>query len=270
VPRDLASVTLPAARKFTHPEFENVVERRIEATVEDGVAEALLFTPDRGDSWPLVVFYMDAFGLRPALTGMAEHLVDAGYAVLQPNLYWRSGSFAPFEPSKTFGDPAERERLMKLMQAVDVTHVASDTVALVARAAEDKRIKSELFACLGYCMGGRLAFGVAAELPSRVVASASIHPGGLVTDQPDSPHTKSSRIKAAVYLGIADEDRGCTPEHQQALEEALTEAGVRHTLELYEGARHGFAVPDHSVYVPAAAERHWDRVLELFGTQLKA
>jgi carboxymethylenebutenolidase len=43
---------------------------------------------------------------------------------------------------------------------------------------------------------------------------------------------------------------------------------VRYTLELFTGARHGFAVPDHSVYDERAAERHWDRVLELFDAEL--
>ncbi len=161
---------------------------------------------------------------------------------------------------------------MTLMRAVDVKRVASDTVALVDRVvSENPRVHAERFGCVGYCMGGRMAFCVAAELPDRVAAEASIHPGGLVTDQPDSPHLKADRIQGRVYLGIADEDRGCTPEHQEALEKALTDAGVSHTLELYEGAHHGFAVPDHAgVYDKEAAERHWNRVLDLFGSELRA
>ena len=77
----------------------------------DGAAEALLFRPDHGSAAPLVVFLMDAFGLRPALTDMAARLVSAGYAVLQPNLYWRSGAFAPFDARTTFSDPPERARI---------------------------------------------------------------------------------------------------------------------------------------------------------------
>jgi carboxymethylenebutenolidase len=48
------------------------------------------------------------------------------------------------------------------------------------------------------------------------------------------------------------------------LESALTAAGVPHTIERYH-ARHGFAVPDHSVYDEAAAARHWHTMLALFG-----
>ena len=247
-----------------------MIEKRIESSSEGGVRDAALFLPDAGGPWPLVVFYMDAFGLRPALTDMARRLVEAGFAVLQPNLYWRAGPFAPFEPSKTFGDPAERERVMKLLNSVRVEQVAADTRALVDHVAADPRIRAERFGCVGYCMGGRIAFGIAAEMPERVAASAAIHPGGLVTDAPDSPHRQAGRIRAVVYLAIADEDRSCTPEDQQALRGALVEAGVRHTLELYAGAGHGFAVPDHSVHDAKAAERHWGRVLALFEAELRS
>jgi len=245
-----------------------VIEERIELRRDAGVLDARFYLPDGNDLVPLVVFYMDAFGLRPALAGMATRLVERGYAVLQPNLYWRSGSFAPFSPAATFADPAERERIMRLMSAVRVEQVAEDTLALVDAVSANPRVKAERFGCLGYCMGGRIAFGIAAALPDRVAASASIHPGGLVTDQPDSPHLKAGAIAGRVYLGIADEDRGCTAEHQHALRKALDAAGVRYDLELYTGARHGFAVPDHSVYDQAAAERHWARVLELFDAEL--
>lgn len=245
-----------------------MTEKRIEITRDEGTLDARLFTPDGDGPWPLVVFYMDAFGLRPALDDMAERLTEEGYAVLQPNLYWRSGTFEPFEPSKTFADPDERARIMALLQSVKIEQVAADTLALADEVAKDARIETERFGCVGYCMGGRVAFGIAAELGDRVAASASFHPGGLVTDDPSSPHRQASRIRGVIYLGIADQDRGCTPDHQQALREALDAAGVDYTMEVYEGALHGFAIADHSVYDASAAEKHWERMLGLFGTEL--
>ena len=244
--------------------------RSIELRRPEGVLDARLHLPPGGGPWPLVVFYMDAFGLRPALDDMASRLTGAGYAVLQPNLYWRSGAFAPFEPAKTFGDPQERARVMALLDSVQIEDVVGDTLALVDEVARDPRVRTQRFGCVGYCMGGRMAFGVASALGERVAASASIHPGGLVTDEPTSPHRQAAGIRARIYLGIADQDRSCTAEHQRALHEALAAAGVRFTLEVYGGALHGFAVPDHSVHDPAAAERHWERVLGLFGDALPA
>jgi carboxymethylenebutenolidase len=244
-------------------------EKRVELKRDAGVLDGRFYTPDGDGPFPLVVFYMDAFGLRPALTNMAERLTEAGYAILQPNLYWRAGAFEPFEPSKTFADPDERARIMAMIGSVQVEQVAADTVALVDEVAADRRVKADRFGCVGYCMGGRISFGVAAELPDRVAAAAAIHPGGLVTDDAKSPHRQAGRIRGVIYLGIADQDRGCTPEHQQTLREALDAAGVRYALEVYPGALHGFAIEDHSVYDAAAAERHWSRILDLFEEELK-
>jgi carboxymethylenebutenolidase len=118
--------------------------------------------------------------------------------------------------------------------------------------------------CVGYCLGGRMAFTTAGAHPERVAAVASIHGGHLTTGEPDSPHAKAERIKARVYLGVADEDASCSPEAQGLLASALGAAHVAYQIELYPGARHGFAVPDMPVYDAAAAERHWTRIAALF------
>ena len=55
---------------------------------------------------------------------------------------------------------------------------------------------------------------------------------------------------------------------QARLEDALTRAGVRYTLDVYAGARHGFAVTGHLVYDKDASERHWAQAVQLFGEAL--
>jgi carboxymethylenebutenolidase len=52
------------------------------------------------------------------------------------------------------------------------------------------------------------------------------------------------------------------------LEEALTQAGVVHTIETYP-AKHGWVFPDMPVYDAAAAERHWQTMIALFDATLK-
>jgi carboxymethylenebutenolidase len=245
-----------------------MIERDLTWPTPDGTANGRLFLPDGEGPFPLVVFCMDAFGLRPALTTMAERLVAAGYAVAQPNLYWRSGPFAPFDARTTFSDPNERPRLMALMNAFTPAMVGSDTDALLAALASDPRIRRGPVGLLGYCMGGRQAFYLAAHLGDRAAAMASIHGGGLVRPDPGSPHLGAPRIRARCYFAVADRDNGCTPEDCRVLDEALTAAGVRHEIELYPGALHGFAAPDMSVFDAKAAEHHWDKVLALLSATL--
>lgn len=235
----------------------------------DGTGEARLFLPEGAADRPLVVFLMDAFGLRPALTEMAARLVDAGFAVVQPNLYWRSGPFAPFDPRTTFLDPQERPRIFKLMNALQPAHVFADVDAILASLVGDGRVRRGPVGIVGYCMGGRQALFLAAHLEDRAAAMASIHGGGLVRPDPSSPHLGAPRIRARCYFGVADEDAACTPADCDVLAKALADAGVRHEIELYPGARHGFAAPDMTVFDPAASERHWGKVLGLFRDELK-
>ena len=244
-----------------------MIERDVRYTTPDGEGDARLFLPEGAGPFPLVYFCMDAFGLRPALTGMAGRLVAAGYAVVQPNLYWRSGPFAPFDARTTFTDPPERARIFTLMNALQPAQVCRDADVLIDALAADPRVATERVFLLGYCMGGRQAFYLAAHLGERAAAMASIHGGGLVRPDPTSPHHGAAKIRARCYFAVADKDNSCTAADCEVLEAALTAAGVEHRIELYAGALHGFAAPDMSVFDPVAAERHWERVLEWFGRQ---
>lgn len=130
-------------------------------------------------------------------------------------------------------------------------------------------VSGDAIGTTGYCLGGRLSLIAAAGLGHTVAAAASFHGGRLaVADDPSSPHLAADRINATVYVAGAIEDGSFTPEQAELLEEALTSAGVEHTIEIYQ-ARHGFAVPDNTgVYDASAAERHWDALRNLYGARL--
>ena len=119
----------------------------------------------------------------------------------------------------------------------------------------------------GYCMGGGHSLTAAARYPQRIAAAASFHGGRLVTDAPDSPHKVVDRIAGRVYVAGAEDDDSFTPEDAEALDRALAAAGVDHVVETYP-ARHGFAVPDNPTFDPAAAERHWAALGDLYAATL--
>jgi len=121
----------------------------------------------------------------------------------------------------------------------------------------------------GYCMGGRVAVIAAADFPDRIAAVGSFHPGGLVTDAPDSPHLLAAKIKARVHVGGADEDSHFTRENCEQLAKAFADAGVKGEVEIYDGAKHGYTMPDMQVYNEPAAERHWREMFQLFDGALK-
>lgn len=241
-----------------------MVREVLTADADGGPITARWFVPDEGGPRPLIVQYMDAGGLRPAMDEMAAPLVARGWAVLQPDLYWRSGPYAPFDLATVWTDPAERQRLGALMNAFTPDQVMDATRSLLAVACADPRVDASKLGALGYCMGGRMAFYAASALGDRLAAAVSVHGGGLVTAAPNSPHLRAAAIRARLYFAVADQDRSCTPADCDTLRQALAAAGVPHELELYPGALHGFTMTDFPVYDAAAAARHWERVTAWF------
>jgi carboxymethylenebutenolidase len=236
-------------------------------TTQDGTCTVHLFTPDGDGPWPGVVMYPDAGGVRDTFYEMAAKLAGFGYAVLLPDVYYRSGDWAPFDMSTAFSDEQERTRLMSMISSVTPMKMAIDAEAFFDYLAGRFDVRGDMFGTTGYCMGGRTSLVVASRLPDRVVAAASFHGGGLVTDSPDSPHLWADRIRAAVYVAGAENDASFTADHAEQLDKALTAAGVEHTIETYP-AGHGFAVPDNPPYDAAAAERHWTATRDFFGAKL--
>lgn len=236
----------------------------------DGSCPATLFTPAVGQGpWPGVVFFMDGLGIRPTLHTMAQRLAGDGYAVLLPDLYYRHGSYAPMDPATTFADPESKQRLMALIASLDRSAKIADAEACVAFLLARPEVKGKLLGAIGYCLGGNIAMTAAGALPDRFAAIASFHGGGLATDSPDSPHRHVEGITGRVYVAGADEDMHFTEAQKQQLEHALTDAGVDHRVEIYRGARHGYAVPDHPAYDEAAAGRHWRELSTLLAQTLK-
>ena len=233
----------------------------------DGVLDLYAFRPDAGRGrWPAVILYMDAFGIRPHLDAMAQRLASNGYLVLVPNLYYRTGAFAPFDPQAVNTEGPERHRFKAMIASIDHSKVMRDTGAILPWLDAHDDAAGGPIGVVGYCMGGGYALSAAGTFPDRVLVAASFHGGSLATERPDSPHRLAPRMRATVYVGAAEQDPTFPEDQRLRLEQAFTQAGVKYTLEIYEGSRHGFAVNGHLAYDRVASERHWKRLLELLAS----
>lgn len=245
---------------------------RIDVTIPtaDGEAAASLHLPDGDGPWPGVVMFPDAGGARGTFSAMADRLAAMGYATLVPDIYYRNPGYEPFDLATVFGDPAERGRLMALMGTLDNERIVADAGSYLDFLLARPEVSGSAVGTTGYCMGGRISLLVAGSHPDKVAAAASFHGGRLApADDPNSPHMLADRIRATVYVAGAADDASFPQDQFDRLEKALTEAGVTHTVETYPAA-HGFAVPDNATYDPAAEERHWAALRELYGTALGA
>jgi carboxymethylenebutenolidase len=116
-------------------------------------------------------------------------------------------------------------------------------------------------------MSGQYAINAAAR-NHRVRAAASIYGVALVTDKADSPHLAPQRTDARLYFGCAEIDQYAPMEMIDVLRADLKNKSANAEVEIYPGTHHGFAFPERPVYNKPAAERHWERLFELFGEAL--
>ncbi len=236
---------------------------KIELKTPDGPCTTEVVTPDGSGPWPAVIVFFDAGGLRPAQTRIAERIAKGGYVVLQPDLFHRApplegllgGPVTLAAMRKVFQDAELRGRFMASYYAPALAYenLAKTIGAVLEHLAARPDVRGRI-GTTGYCMGGNASVRTATIFGDRVAATAAFHPGGLVTDQPDSPHTRVKTIKSRVYLGPAIGD--LPPEAETKLRAELDAGHVRYQIEHYE-AKHGYAVDDAEVYDAAAAERHY-------------
>ena len=235
----------------------------VEVHTPDGAADAYLTRPDDDERRPGVLLIMDAYGLRPRIEEMADRIAEPGYAVLAPNVFYRAGR-APVLPFPDMTSEEARGDFFKevrpLMEQLTPEHVAADGGAYLDELAG---VAAEPVAITGYCMGVRVGLRIAAAHPERVAALAGFHGGGLVTDDPQSPHRSAGALRAEVYLGHADQDPSNSAEQIAELDAALEAAGVPHRSEVYPGARHGYTMADTPVYDEQATERHFEALFDL-------
>ena len=240
-------------------------EQQVQIPTPDGRMSTFIVHPERDGPFPVVLFYMDAPGIREELRDMARRIAATGYYVMLPNLYYRSG----VEELGAMATDADRERIWALMGSIDVPQVMADTDALLAFADGQAAARPDVGGTVGYCMSGIYALNAAARHPDRLKAAGSFYGVRLVGKRDDSPHRTVARVKGEIYVGAAETDQFISLDEVRAFEAAAKAAGVKGEVEIYPGADHGFAFPARAAYDKQAAERHWERLHALFARNLR-
>lgn len=244
-----------------------MIERTTTIETDSGNMQTFICHPERNSPHPVIIFFMDAPGIREELRDMVRRIASVGYYVMLPNLYYRL-NVLELGPMSGEGGIANRERAMRFMDTLTIPMVMSDADALIAYANSDAAASRGAMGTLGYCMSGRYAMGTAVRHRERVKAAASIYGTKLVTDADDSPHITSRDAWGELYFACAENDHYVPLAILPKLEQSLKEGLVNFEIELYNGVDHGFAFPGRAAYNRDAAERHWERILSLFDRSL--
>ncbi len=252
-----------------------MIERMAEIPSAAGAIDTFLAHPEAGGPFPVVMIYMDIWGLREELFDIARRVATVGYYCMVPNLYYRQGKIRHEfrdERGRTISldrlDRECQERVRAPWRALTNELVMEDTRALIAHADVDPNADRGPIGAIGYCMGGRYVCCAAGRYPERVRAGASLHGTALVTDQPDSPHLQASRIRGELYCGFAENDKGAPPEMIEKFAQAMQAADARYTYRIHKGAEHGYALPERDIADKQAANRDWETIFAMFRRHL--
>jgi carboxymethylenebutenolidase len=236
-----------------------VTESEVTVKTPDGSADCYFVHPVSGTA-PAVLVWPDIFGLRPSFRQMGKRLAESGYSVLVVNPFYRTKK----APTAENGASTPIDQVRPLAQALSETTHMSDAKAFVAWLDSQSSVaKNRKVGTQGYCMGGPMAFRTAAAVPDRVGAVASFHGGGLVSNNPNSPHLQAAKTKVHFLIAVAANDDQRSPNDKTVLKETFAEAKLPAEIEVYEAA-HGWCPPDSRVYNEALAEKAWSRLLELY------
>ncbi|RDV03295.1 dienelactone hydrolase family protein [Undibacter mobilis] len=242
----------------------------------DGAMDTYAAWPATGGPFPLVIMFMDIWGLREELFGLARNVAERGYYCVLPNLFYRKGKIT-YERRNAEGrmvsfdtlPEALKTEMQGLARGLTRPMIETDITAIFDHV-RDKPVSDGPAGAVGFCLGGRIAFFAAQSFPDRIRAVSSLHGTLLVTDSPDSPHRFADRMKGEVYCGHGALDRASAPEIVAALEASFRDrADVVYRGVLHSGAHHGYSMPDRDVHDAAATAVDWRETFALFARQLK-
>lgn len=234
-------------------------EEIIDTATEDGEMAVLVTAPSDAGDWPAVLLFIDAPGIRTATHEFAAKLAAEGYTVVTPDLHHRQGRLLNALDTTPPEGTTTQEMVWGWIGAMTDEQIQHDADRGLAAAgiAVDAPIVT-----IGFCLGARAVYRRLMS-DERALAGAAWHPSFLADDGPDSPHLTAPSLTNPLYLAIGDADQvQSIAMHQRFLD--AVEPLDHVTVEIYEGADHGFTWPSAPNYHEVAASGAWAATTKLF------
>jgi carboxymethylenebutenolidase len=215
--------------------------------------EGYLALPPSGTG-PAVVLIQEIWGVNDHIRAVADAYALDGYVVLAPDMFWRQ------EPGVNLAyDEAGTQRAYQLMQNLDGPNAVKDLQA----AAQTLRKRPETqgnVGVVGYCMGGRLAFELAA---TGAVDTAVCYYGGRIQERLEM----APSIQVPVLFHYAALDAHIPATAVDSVKQAF--AGRSNAqFHVYGGVDHGFNCWGRAMYNQRAAALAKGRTLEWLSAHL--
>lgn len=204
--------------------------------------------PPRG----AVVLIQEIFGVNAAMRALCAWVADMGFVAVCPDLFWRQEPGVELDPDA--GQP-HWERAFALMKGMDGDLAVEDLRATLAFARGMEGANGRA-GTAGFCLGGRLAYLMAAR--SDADCNVSYYGVGI-----EGLLGEAGAIRAPLLLHVAERDKFVPPEARAAIASGL--AGHPHaTVHVYPGVDHAFARMGGHAWDGLAATIANGRTAELF------
>ena len=199
----------------------------IPATDGSGSFSAYLAVPKspRGGA---VVVIQEIFGVNHAMRALCDWVADMGFHAIAPDLFWR------IQPGidLTDGSDAEMARAFELFGLFDQSKGLEDLQATL-QAARALPGSDGRAGTMGFCLGGRLAYMMAAH--SDADCNVSYYGVGLEALLADVP-----KVRTPLLMHIAEQDKFVPPDAQAAITAAVA-GNPAIAAHVYPGVDHAFA-----------------------------
>ena len=149
-------------------------ERHVKVPTADGLMTTFIAQPDGPGPFAAVIMYHFIGGVTDAMRHTARRVAEAGYCCALPDLYYRLGGLT-FDVDNKNPVALEIRGIARGSVAGNPAKVVEDTRALISHLDAEPAIRRGPKGCIGYCLGGRLAFVAAGELPDQIKATATLH-----------------------------------------------------------------------------------------------
>lgn len=244
----------------------DLVEAEVSITTADGRLPTFTARPAGDGPLPIVVFYMDALGIREELRDMVRRIAREGYLCVLPDLFYRTG-LVRFDLSR--GNAPVLPVARAIIAGLTNDMVASDTAGIIAWAQGQPMADPSRMGCVGHCMSGRFVATAMSRYPQHFAAGISMYGTGIVTEGADSPHLALTAIRGELYIAFGGQDALLPEAMREQIRAALEAAGARYEIEVFPDAGHGFAFVCRPAYEPQAAEASWKKTFALLARTLK-
>jgi carboxymethylenebutenolidase len=230
---------------------------RIESVpTTDGSFGLQVWLPESGTG-PGLLLIQEIFGISDYIQAVAEDLAGLGYVVGAPDLFWR------LEPGFVSDhDQDGLTRSLEISARFDAEQGVADAAVALDHLAALPEVDGGL-GIIGFCLGGTIAYFLAAQSNPDVVVSFY---GSGVPDSTDA----LDRIASPVQFHFGGSDP-YIPRDQVARVEAAAAGKSNVEIHVEEDAGHAFHNRKSAMFhMPEPAARAWQRTEEFLRRHLPA